>query len=182
MDETGVLTPEEFWARLDETARVVRDGLPFTPVFGVNEWTSGVSIGEWSLGEGTHSLQHGDPAGTGPSVLVQTGPEDPRVSVILLRVAATGGFEDEDELRSGFRAYDTPPDDIVEIDVGGTPVLFEAWSDGDTAWAAGRFGMHNIAIESHHVPLESISLHRVLDIEPYIAGHRSLIREARGED
>ena len=179
MDVTGFLPPDQFWAHIDELSRALRAMMPETPVFGVDEWSAELCIGEWATGEGHHSLVHGNPGGEGPNVLVQTGHDDSRMAVMLLRAMASSGPGPGQPIFSP-STVDDAPDRIVEIPVDRTPVLFEAWVDADTTWAAGRFGETGIVIQSRRYPIEKLVLHTVHDIAPYLAGWRAMIRESRG--
>lgn len=113
------------------------------------------------------------------SSCVQAGSEDLRAAVHVIWATDAGSRVTETDLRK-LEADDTPRDRIMEISVDGTSVLFEVWESSETRWAAS-FADHRIVLEARECPLEGLGLHRVHDLEPYLAGRASVIREMRGE-
>lgn len=180
MHYDGRLTPEELDEQIVKSLDRVRDSAHDMPVFGVVGWTGDVSLGEWIYDGGPHSLQHGDPDAHTTSVQVQTtaAASEARLALFQLRLNFDGPWEGDD-FSARFDAYDVPPDEIVEVLLDATPVLFEVWTVGTVSWAAGAFGDFGIAIEARSYPMGDLALGRVTDLEPYIAGRLEWLRRFR---
>lgn len=120
--------------------------------------------------------------------------DDPRLAISSLRLVAairrTADQSSADRARheelgrildpSEFSS-DAVPDEIVEIAVDATPVLFELWRNGETWCAAGRYNELGIVLEAHKLQPAAVALGRVFDIEPYIASRRAEISRQRGD-
>ena len=171
----GGLTPEELDEQIVRSLDGVRESAGSMPVFGVVGWTGALSLGEWIYEGGPHSLLHGDPDTHGASVQVQTTSEPARSAVFQLRRDFDGPWEG-DQYSARFDAYDVPPDRLVEVLVGSTPVQFEVWSAGDVSWAAGTLGRFGLAVEARSYPVDDLALEAVDDLEPYIAGRLAWLR------
>jgi len=112
-----------------------------------------------------------------PHVVVRTGDDDARRAVHRLRQAASRPGAGPEA--SG--GSSTPPDEIVEVMVGSTPVLFEVWRERDGWWAGGAYHDDVLVIEARGVEPEQLRLCRVLDIEPFLRQRREWIMRLRGE-
>ncbi|HWU48061.1 MAG TPA: hypothetical protein VN133_14990 [Humibacter sp.] len=184
------LTPDEFWERIDAGERSLRDSAAAWPSYTVAGWQGPAMVGEWAFGDGVHAIVHGDPLATRrdaddlvlagleePHVLVRTGDDDARRTVHLLRRAASRPGEAFDVASVAHAA----PDEIAEIVVESTPVLFEVWRDPDCWWAAGSYRDDVIVIEARGLQPASLRLVRVADIERFIAQRREWIIRLRRE-
>jgi len=74
------------------------------------------------------------------------------------------------------------PDDAVTIHVDGAGVHLDLWHimDQDLWWAAGHHDGHGLVLEAHLVSATDLGLHRVHDLESYLDGRRTHLRELRG--
>jgi hypothetical protein len=86
-----------------------------------------------------------------------------------------------DELDVSPETYDVTPDDLVEIQVGQTPVLFELWHDDDVWFAGGTCGSSSIALQGRKVNPGELRLGRLRDLEPLIIARNEWIADMRGE-
>jgi hypothetical protein len=184
------LTPDEFWERIDASERSLRDSAAAWPSYTVADWRGPAIVIEWTLGDGVHAIVHGNPLATRrdaddvvlagleePHILVRTGDENARRAVHSLRRAASRPG-DEVDLSTVARAA---PDEIAEIIVESTPVMFEVWRDPDCWWAGGAYRGDVIVIEARGLEPDVLRLVRVRDIEPFIAQRREWIMRLRRE-
>ena len=187
MERAERLSPDEFWERIDESERSVRDSAAAWPSYAVVDWAGPAMVGEWAFGSGPHAIVHGNPLATRrdvddvvlagleePHIVVRTGDDDARGTVHRLRRAASRPGDERD-------ADGAPPDEIAEVVVGSTPVLFEVWHERDGWWAGGAYHDDVIVIEARGVEPETVRLCRVLDIEPFLRQRREWIARLRGE-
>jgi hypothetical protein len=140
-------------------------------------------VGDWAWESGelvTVGIAHGDPDRDGPAVHVRTTVHDPRAEVASLRMDAGAPYGNDDVLRRR-REPDIAPGDDVQFLVDSTPVPFELWHEGDRWWAAAAHAGYGLVVEGRRVAAELVTLVRVHDIEPYLAGRRENLRARRGE-
>jgi hypothetical protein len=69
----------------------------------------------------------------------------------------------------------------VEFAVNGRLEPFDRWDDDAVWYAAARHRGYGVVIEARDMAPDQISLVRVEDIEPYLAGRRAYVRALRGE-
>jgi len=159
------LSPEQFWARLDEFDEQMRAAAHLLPLYGVADWTGPVMTGDWEWHNDRlelAELAHGDPLGEGLCIAVATS-TDARAP------AGLPGHEHIDAAAS-----------TVGISVGGQPVELTCWRDAHAWSATGRLADHHLRIQARGITPEQVTLIRITDIEPYLAGRRSYLRAARG--
>jgi len=179
------LSPEEFWARDAELEQQIRATSAVLPCFGVVGWSGLQMIGDWQWENDrlvTVGLAHGAPEGTSPRLHVMTTVRDPRDVVVSLRPVSGAATRDESGAARQRRELETDPDDSVTIDVDGAGVHLDLWHTGDQGlwWAAGDHEGHGLVLEAGLVPVDNVSLHLVHDLEPYLDGRRTYLRELRG--
>ncbi|MCU1404425.1 MAG: hypothetical protein JWQ43_728 [Glaciihabitans sp.] len=193
MRYSGKLTPEQLDAVIAQTQQQVRDSAGSLPLFGLAGWTGVMSLGEWIYDGGPHTLAHGDPGGAiepggagGRFVQVQSDTGDPRHRVQSLQLMATMEAMAKTSTAVDLHGLHSEParlaDRVVEIIVDATPVLFELWDDTDTPgrwWAAGTYRGCGLAIEASSIDPAQVSLVRVTDLEPYLAGQAARIGRLR---
>lgn len=179
MDFSGYLASPEFWVQFSNDEKTVRDGAAERPPLGVAGWSGTVTLSEWAFVDGVRSLLHEQREGADPQVLVRIGDEHPRDGVRILK-----WYDSTPSVENPHPPFDAAliPEAITEIDVNGTPVLFEVWSGNGVIWAGGMWHGESIVVEARGVGLDEIQLTTVADIEPYLAGRRRLIAAQRGED
>lgn len=179
MEFSGFLTPPEFWDFLNDEEETVRHGAAAHPPLGVAGWSGPVMLSEWAHFIGARSLLHGKHEGNGPRVLVRVGDESPRDGVRILK-----WYDGEPSADNPQPSLTDPlvPDHIAEIEVDGTPVLFEVWRGIGVTWAGGWWRRESVVVEARGVTLDEIRLTTIADIEPYLAGWRRSIAAQRGED
>ncbi|MFB2581307.1 hypothetical protein ACEXQD_08645 [Herbiconiux sp. P15] len=73
------------------------------------------------------------------------------------------------------------PDRIEQIEVEGLEQPFELWERGDRWWAATTLSGRTLAVEARGVTPAGVALHRIADVEPYLAGRRAWLRRIRAE-
>jgi hypothetical protein len=177
MQSMGKLTPEEFWARYEETDAAVRDSFPSGPLFGLRDWSGPATLGEWMLASADRRGVDYAFADGRPAVRVHTDPGPlhdlpPRLQLVF---PAEG-----DQLRSS--EIVRPADQIVDMDVDGVPVVFRLWQELAGWWALGELGAHVIVVESVAPEPAQLRVARVLDIEPLLSTRREHVRRLRGEN
>jgi hypothetical protein len=183
MENIGRLTPDEFWDQFTRTEQQINATFGQLPVFGLDGWAGPVSLGEWDLGSRppmTVSVMHGTP-GNGPGLQVWTTRQDPRHTVVLYRVMANGPAEDEAEFAARQQRLDAEQGEQIRIRVDGEPEPFTLWDDPGRWWAAGRHHGHGIILDGRDIDPGTVALHEVHDLDPYLAGTRTLIRTLRGD-
>jgi hypothetical protein len=161
----GWLSPEQFWARLDELDEQMRTVAHLLPLYGVADWTGPVMTGDWEWHNGRlelAELAHGDPLGEGLCIAVATSTDAP----------APGGLPGHEHIDAAAGT--------VEISVGGQLVEFTCWRDAHAWSAIGRLVDHHLRIQARGITAGQVALIRITDIEPYLAGRRSYLRAARG--
>lgn len=182
MEWAGRLTPEEFWAVVADGEQQVRESAARLPVYGLVAGPTPAMVGEWGFEGGARVIVYGEPAEwredavipglEEPHAIVRTGDDTPRSgAAVLLRDA---GILDP-------AADSAPPDDILEVVVEATPVLFELWRAPGRWWAAGRYHEDVIAFAGVGVRPEECRLVRVADVEPLLAERRDWIARMREE-
>jgi len=184
MRYAGQRSPEEFWARIAEMEQRVGDTATILPCYGLANWSGLLMVGDWAWENDqlvTVGLGHGDPAGDGPVVQVRTTVHDPRREAASLRMTAEGAPRGKDDFLRRRHDVEAVPAVEVDIPLDSTPVRFQVWRRADRWWAAADHGAHGLVIESHRLPTDEITLVRVHDIEPYLAGRRAHLRALRGE-
>lgn len=182
---TGQLSPEEFWARDAELEQQIRASSTFLPYRGVDGWSGLQMIGDWQWENDRlviAGLAHGAPQGTGPRLHVVTTVRDPRSVAASLRSASAAAKRGESDAAHQRRVLEADPDEEVTIPVDGAGVRLDLWhtEDQDRWWAAGHHDGHGLVLEAHLVPTTEVGLHRVHDLEPYLDGRRTHLRELRG--
>lgn len=178
------MSPEEFWVRDAEAEQQIRTTSTVLPCWGVDGWGGLRMIGDWQWENDrlvTVGLAHGAPQGTGPWLHVATTVLDPRTVVASLRSASTMTLDAGDAARRR-SAPGADPDGAVTVHVDSAGVHLELWrtQDRDQWWAAGHHEGHGLVLEANRVPATDLSLHRVHDLEPYLDGRRTHLRELRG--
>jgi hypothetical protein len=178
MDVAGQLGPKQFWAHLSELDEQMRAAAHLLPLYGVAGWPGVVMTGDWEWHNGqlaTAELAHGDPLGDGPLVAVKTTNDLDSVSLpdwLGGPPFSPDGVDIHTEVG---------PPGAADISVDGQRTGFDCWRDGPAWYATGSLGDHHLSIEGRHTAPEQVSLIRVLDIEPYVAGRRAYLRALRGE-
>jgi len=185
MQVAGRLSREEFWARIAASEQRVRDSAAILPIYGVAGWSGSLMVGDWEWENGqlvTAGLAHGDPSGDGPTVQVRTTVNDPQAAVASLRIADLRALHDEDDFLRRRRAADVAPTVHVDIPVNSVPVRFEVREEGDRWRGAAQQADYGLVIEGRRMATDRLTLIRVHDIEPYLAGHRAHLNALRGEN
>jgi hypothetical protein len=184
MRKAGTLTPEEFWARMGQLDDQMRASADVMALYGVTDWTELIMTGDW-LWENdrltTVGLIHGDRLGGGPYVHVRATIHDPAAVVTNLRMSAHLHPRDRDQFLELWQRLAATPTTGVEIAVDGRLEPFNRCDDGAVWYAAARHRGYGVVIEARDVTPDQISLVRVKDIEPYLAGRRAYVRALRGE-
>jgi hypothetical protein len=178
----GRLSLEQFWAHMDEMERRLREDAPALPWFGIAGWQGLIMTGdcEWENGRlRMVGLVHGAPLGDSGRVQVLTTVDDPRRQVASFRMAPPHGAGGDALQRMS--AAEAPPTDEAEILVERAPLRFDVWRQDDRWWAASQYGAYGLVLEARKVPIEELTLVRVHDLEPYLAGRREYLRTLRGE-
>jgi hypothetical protein len=182
MEQTGWLTPDEFWEQYDSAERLIRASAGELPCYGVSGWSGPIFLGEWDLGSRppvTVSLVHGSAAG--PMIQVWTTGQDPRKTAGLHRLVAQGPPANGSDLVDRQRVLDAAPSDEIRIPIDGARVPFTVWRDSDRWWAAGTHAGYGVMLEGLGISPGSVALEEVHDIGPYLNGSRAQIRTVRGE-
>lgn len=184
----GRLTPEEFWARFDAQDAEIRAEADQLPWYGLADWSGQLRLG-WGRIDGrlvTVDLgyEQGDPADEQTSrVRVLISAEDPDDVIANLRLnGALSNSSTEDDTLAAMQLSMSPPIGTVRISVDGRPEEFDHWVDGINWYAARPHENRTLAIAARHVRPDELSVVRVHDIEPYLAGRRASLRRRRGED
>jgi hypothetical protein len=201
------LTPEEFWAHVDETDARLRS--TFTPIgaFGLARWRGFSMVTEWDYGGHNRVLSF---ARTMPATIPpEPAPEftadddldrppaspiaDPFDVHVHWRVGESRAVVErlrqrESALQSRNNAWYRPvspveqlPDRIVDLKVDGRREPFEVWVRGAVWWAATTLGGRTLAVAARDVPFQDVAFVRVGDVEPYLEGRRAWLRRLRGE-
>jgi hypothetical protein len=172
---------------------------PF-PLYGLPPaWPGPRHLGGWEGGWATGrqpvttalSLAHGDP-------LTDQGPElrvEVRVEQVEPEVGLTMRLQDRRHLAQELWLRAAPPtDDLAEhveqlaaarrrpdpawsqvtIPVDGRPVVFEWLAEGRHWVARAELDDHTLTLHGHDLPVGSVELVRVADLEPYLQGQRRL--------
>ncbi|MEY9864068.1 hypothetical protein ABH935_009722 [Catenulispora sp. GAS73] len=187
MKITGKLSPQEFWARMDEGDARVRAESGALPLFGVADWTGPRMTGDWGWVNDrltSAGLAHGDRQGTGAFIHVKTTTDDPTEAALGHRMGAHLPLTDPEQFPTLRNRLRTDPGTPTTVTIDDEPHDFHQWSAPDGTWlAAGHHGETALIIEaSAAVDITQLRLIRVTDIEPYIAGRRAHLRRLRGED
>ena len=188
MHYAGELTPEQFWAVVDDVDDQIRRTFAERPVFTVRGWRGRTILSEWASGDGggIRSLAflpadwdgaNFDDPDIRPRVGVLTDVEEPRrmlagrlaIEEFVLTHEPPGLFDES-----------PTPDAVVELMVDGAAEPFELWSGGDVVRAAGRVGGVSVVIEAVGHPIEEVELERLHDIDDVLAERRRWIRSQRG--
>ena len=187
MHYAGELTPEQFWAVVDEVDEQIRRTFAERPVYAVRGWRGRTILLEWSYGAGTgiRALVFLSAEGDGvnsdddatPRVSVLTDIAEPR-RVVAERVAMEA-FTSTHEPPLPDDGAPTP-DSVVELMVDGAAEPFELWSGGAVVRAAGRVGGVSVVIEAVGHPIDEIELERLPRIDDVLAERRRWIRAQRG--
>ncbi|WP_172979826.1 hypothetical protein [Agromyces agglutinans] len=189
MHFAGKLTPDEFWATVDQTEAEVRRGFGLRPAYTVSGWAGRTMLAEWAFGErGIRSVvcvaddwKGADPTGADavPRVEVLVDDVEPRQLVAhrqgLERLAAGDGPPWPVEPPEA-------PDAVIDLPVDGVAEPFELWIGDARAWAAGRIGTAGVLVVAVGYPMVDVSLERLRDIDPLLAERRRWIRAVRGEE
>jgi hypothetical protein len=178
--------------RARRQTRLVR-GRPF-PIYGLDPtWTGARGLGGvgWRGGSLTSvELTHGDPI-RGPWVRIETVRKDhlhddpQEIASILWHRMEQAPPDVPDELREDWirrRVQDRRMRNTqwtrASIPVDGEPMGFD-WLDENSDWAAHtHIGPLVVTIDAHRVPLESVRLAVVTDVEPYLEND---VRFPRGD-
>ncbi|MDN4646284.1 hypothetical protein QCD75_20190 [Arthrobacter sp. PsM3] len=166
---------------------LVRESSAEVPCYAVTPWSGPVALGEWDLGSrppATVGLAHG--TGAGPSVQTWTTTQDPRLLVGPRRMASEGPRAGASDIPAGHDPLpagpgSAGPGEEVLIPVDGEHVPFALWRSAGRWWAAAHHGGFALIMEGTGVQPETIALHRIADIEPYLHGRRAQLRALRGE-
>lgn len=188
MHYTGELTPEQFWAVVDDVDDQIRGAFAERPVYTVRGWSGRTILSEWAFGDGggVRSLAflpagwdgaNFDDPDVSPRVVVLTDVEDPR-RIVAGRIA----------MEEFARTHEPPmlfddaptPDAVIELIVDGAAEPFELWSGGDVVRAAGRVGGVSLVIEAVGHPVDEVELERLHDIDDVLDERRRWIRSQRG--
>jgi hypothetical protein len=186
MRQTGRLSPQEFWARIDQGDARVRASLGVLPLFGVDRWTGPRMTGDWEWENDRLvkvGLVHGDRDRDGPFVHVQAVSGNPAEVAVGLRMRESSHPIGAEEFWTSRDRLAADPGTQIVVDVDGEPCEFRYWT-GDAGWvAAAQHGDTGLLIEaSAATDVAQVRLVRVTDIEPYIAGRHARLRRLRGED
>lgn len=186
MEEAGQLTPEEFWAQVAEGERQVRESAARQPVYGLASGPIPAMVGEWAPQGGCRALVYGEPDAWRHEDVVLSGLEEPRVTVRTgdhnARLGVSSLMRDSGAVPHGAPAVENPaPDEIVELVVDSTPVLFELWRRQRRWWAGGCYHGESIALEGAGIGVGECRLVRVHDIEPFLVERREWIARLREE-
>ena len=188
MHYAGELTPDQFWAVVDDGDDRIRRTFAERPVWAVRGWRGRTILSEWTYGSGGgiralvflpaewDGANFDDPD-VSPRVVVLTDVEEPR------RIVA-GRFAMEEFART----HEPPvmfdeaptPDAVIELIVDGTAEPFELWAGGDAVRVAGSVGGVGVVIEASGHPIEEVELARLHEIEDVLAERRRWIRSQRG--
>ena len=172
---------------------------PF-PLYGLpSAWPGARYLGGWegSSGKGRRpvttalSLAHGDPlTDQGPELRVETGAEQMDTDQ-----AMAGPLQSRRHLAEELWLRAAPPDQElaahverlaaarrrpdpawsqVTIPVAGRPVAFDWLAEGRHWVARAELDDHTLTLHGRDLPVESVELVQVADLEPYIQGQRRL--------
>lgn len=184
MQYAGRLSPAAFWTHQSDVEKQMRATARVMPCYGLAAWSGLRWIGDWQWEHGrlvTAGLAHSAKDGDVPTVQVLTTVRDPREHVASLRLNEPGALGAADAVRDRLREFETAAGEPATTTVDAEPVELTVWRDAKRWWAAGRHRGYGLVLEARHIAVEAISLVRVRDIEPYIAGRRAYLRRRRGE-
>ncbi|GAB2936002.1 hypothetical protein GCM10027280_24970 [Micromonospora polyrhachis] len=185
MHVAGRLSPDEFWAQMAQHDEQIRSSAHLLPRYGLAGWTGAISTGDWSWEDDrlvTVGLVYGDRLDGGPYVHSRTTVQEPATAVRLLRMATPPHPCDMTELLEREQRLATSPSTEVDISIDGRLERFTRWQD-DTHWyASSAYHGHCVVLEVCGVTPDQITLVRVEDIEPYLAGRRSSLHALRGAE
>jgi hypothetical protein len=184
----GRLTPEEFWARFDAQHDEIRADADQLPWYGLADWPGRLGLG-WGRIDGRLvtvdlAYEQGDPDDEQtPRVRVLISAEDRDNVIANLRLnGALSTSPTEEDTLAAMELSMSPPIGTVSISVDGRPEEFDHWIDGINWYAARSHENRTMAIAVRHIGPDELSVVRVHDIEPYLAGQRATLRRMRGED
>ncbi len=191
MQISGQLSPEDFWARVDEVDRELRASFPHWSVYGLSQWNGSSTVGEWDHRGSTRVIGYsrwGGAKGAYPSsealpfdLQVHTREGDSRVVVEALRRRSASLEERSYAWYRPVGDDDALPDRIVDIVVDGRLEPFEVWIRGRFWWAATSIGDRTIVVEAADVVLEEVALDRIDDVETLIEMRHEWMRRMRDE-
>jgi hypothetical protein len=98
-----------------------------------------------------------------------------------LRMAAAPFPRGLDEHEARSQQIAATPSTATDITIGGHSERFTRWDDNGTWYAAAQYAGHSVVIEARVVTAGEVTLARVTDIEPYLAGRRAYLRTLRNE-
>lgn len=181
----GRLTPEEFWQRITDSERQIRESAAILPLYGTaDRLPQPAMLGNWEWQNGhlmKAGVSYGDPLGEGPLLHVQSTTRPTAEEVALARMASFGPSQDRENDVNRWRSAQDRTSETLDMSIDGSTVRFDLWRDGDQWWAAGEHAGHGVMIEARRLPPQPLALIRIDDLEPYLTGRRSYLRARRGE-
>lgn len=182
MRPSGTLTPDEFWSAVRADDERIRRSSGDLALFAPARWTSSVALGEWAFEAGPRELVHGLPGNQAPFISVVTTPGRGR-GIARARWITHHGSPPHNtaEHLERIRAFDALKPRRRRVFVGDSRVEFDVWEHDTRWWAAVEASRYGIALEASDLDPATLSLVRVDDVEPYLAGRTAWVQRQRAE-
>nr|MDT0660254.1 hypothetical protein [Micromonospora sp. DSM 115978] len=184
----GKLGRAAFAALTDRQSATIRGSATDLPLFGPTGWSGPELLGDWSWEDDTLTragLIFGDPFGdAGPWIEVVTTRASAEAHLVSLRSAVAFESEpprDEETYRRITTEAASPARKTVRIAVDDVTRLVRIWPDErlgqgkGVGWFGVVDGQPGLALTCSGMEPGTIRLHRVRDIEPFVAGSRAYV-------
>lgn len=159
--------------------QLIRSSFASRPTFGLGNWRGAAAIDEWSFGGGvTQRLKFTD-GNSDAFIKVTTTDADGESIVRNMKRDILPFPKNKLEASRINDEVNHASVSTIVVTVCGTSKHLLTWSLEEYQWGVCEYGCATIVVQTHRLSLEGLILDFIDNIEPFIAGRRSAIMQAR---